>query len=202
AKGFQEGADVGLFAAITADEKERWGIGRTKNLAQERGAVQISPLQVVDEEDERVLVGEASEQLSEGRESASTQFFGVGNGRGFATSFSDDLDLTQDGKESSKKQDINGQNSFGLKRRDLREIPTQSIYDAVESLVGDGLLFVATTRQDDCVGFGFNKLIEEVAHEHSFAHAGAALNIDGDGLAGSGFVEGIVQCRHMSVSPN
>src|SRR5262249_2513925 len=98
AKGFQEGADVGLFAAITADEQERWGVGRTKNLAQERGAVQISPLQVVDEEDERVLVGEASEQLSESRESASTQFFGVGNGRGFATSFSDDLDLTQDGK--------------------------------------------------------------------------------------------------------
>src|SRR5262249_35845750 len=52
------------------DEEERWRFRGPKNVTEEREAVGVGPLQVVDAEDERRAITHASEQLPERREDA------------------------------------------------------------------------------------------------------------------------------------
>ena len=76
---WRSGLVAAILAADSGQEQEHGGVGRPEQLGQERRAVDIAPLQVVDGQDQRLPVAEPGQQLAQGREGAAAQLLGVGH---------------------------------------------------------------------------------------------------------------------------
>ena len=75
----QQGAGLGFFAPVAADEEQRGRIGRAQETFEQGGAVDVAPLEVVDEEHEGPAVRHPHEQLAQRAERAPPQLERVGD---------------------------------------------------------------------------------------------------------------------------
>ncbi len=76
----QERVRVAALAAERDDQQERGRVGRAHQRREQRHAVGIAPLQVVDREHQRLAIGDAREQLAQRRERAPPQLHRIGRG--------------------------------------------------------------------------------------------------------------------------
>lgn len=88
------------------DEQARADVG-VEELLQEREAVPIGPMQVVDEEHERRALGEAREELAEGAEAAAPELLRVVR-LGLERRGGDGLDASEDGEEAWARRVFTG----------------------------------------------------------------------------------------------
>jgi hypothetical protein len=71
---------LGIFAAVRADEEQGRRIGTAEQCCQQWFTVGVGPLQVVDEQHHRTLVGHAMQELSERQKRPAALFGGIGGG--------------------------------------------------------------------------------------------------------------------------
>jgi hypothetical protein len=178
--------------ALRDEEQDRRRIGRTQQRIEERQAVGIGPLQVVDAEHDRVARTHPREQRAERRETSVPQFLRIEHGRTGGRGHGRDApEPREDARESIgvARQEL-GQ----LRRLEAREVPRERVDDAVESLVRKRFAFVATACEDDEVRFGSAELFDEGRAERALAEARLALDADGDGAGfGTRVVERALQ---------
>ena len=105
----QEGARRGIFAAIAPQQEQPRGIGRTEDLRQQRRAIGVAPLKVIDRHHERPAVADAGQQLAQGMEGPPAQLLGVGDLGGEARGHRHGLGTAEDREDPRQRSDVAGQ---------------------------------------------------------------------------------------------
>src|SRR5215470_13616969 len=124
---FKKRAAFDLFASVASYEEERRRIRRAEQFADERCAVCISPLQIVDEEHNRFFIRESIEEFPQCGEGSASEFLRVGYVDDLPSSALNRFDLTKYRKESRKSRDLSRHIGFRFKRWKSLQISTQSI---------------------------------------------------------------------------
>ncbi len=126
-----------LLRAIGSEKEQRWRIRRPEDLGEEASAVEVAPLQIVDEQDEGARVDEPGEQLLQSGEGAPAALAVVRDVQRPLGHVGDRLDLTERGKETTELVDPARKESGGRGPRKPLQIIRESVDHAVESLEGD-----------------------------------------------------------------
>ncbi len=69
----EKGAECGVFAAVRTDQQQHRCVGWAQQVRQQEGAIQVTPLKIVDGQHERTAVSDAREQLAKRGESPPPQ---------------------------------------------------------------------------------------------------------------------------------
>ena len=158
-----------------------------QEIGEESRAVQVSPLKVVDEEDDFVLFRQPREQLPQSGERAPAQLLGVRDLENASPGACHGLDAAEHGKELRERENVSREDLLGFGRRKLLQVLAEGVDQAVEGLVGDGLALVAASRQHD--GAGPTRALQETARKGGLAGAGRAVQADDRGGARAGGIE-------------
>ncbi len=165
--------DVLPALAQCRQEEQRRRVGRTEQRPQERQAVRIGPLQVVDHRDDGPPVRESHEQLAQGEEHVATQLLGIERleepGRP-----GDGLDPPQHGKHLREQGSVARQERRRVGLGQSPERPAERVHDAVDRLVGHGLVLVASPGEHDGRRIPRDRPFDERAHEGRLADPGLA----------------------------
>ncbi len=182
----QAGAGVAVLTAVAAQQQQRRRVGRGQQVGQQGGTVRITPLQVVNVQDERLHGGEAAEQVAQGGEGPAAQLVRVGHaGRLTVRGVGDCRDAPQHREQSHQRRRVERQQVGGLVPAQPRQMAAQRVDEAVQRLVRHRLLLVAAPRQHQRRA-GVRQPVEEVLHEKGLAGAGPAVYVDGRRLAAPG----------------
>ena len=182
--GSVAGAD--RLVTVAGEEQQRRRRGGGEERGQERRRVPVSPVEIVDAQDERPLAGERPEQLAERREAPLTQLVGVELGVPLllATAL-DRPDPAEHREEPSQGLDRARQEVAEARARELAaaELSPEDVDHRVDRLVGHGLALVATTAQDQrsARAAARGQAGEKVVEERRLADPRRAVDRDDDG---------------------
>ena len=168
------------------DDQERGRRRRAHELEQQRRAVDVPPVRVVDEQDERAAPGKAGEELAQRDERPHANEVRVDDR--VASAVADARNAPQNREEPGEEPDVVGelQGLSGLFQ--LHEKATQRVDHAVECLVRHGLALVGAAPQDHRFA-ALRQPVEEVTRDGRLAHARLAAEANGDAAAGQHLVE-------------
>ncbi len=143
----EQGARALIVGAIASNEQNRRRWGR-EEIDQQRGAVGVAPLDVIDEQRERSAGGEPAEELAQRAERTLPEHLAIGDRERWRRAGGDHRHAVQHGKDLRKERNIRRDQRLCLRGRDLREVLRQPIDDAVQRLEGYRLVLVAAPRED------------------------------------------------------
>ena len=155
----EKGARLGLLFAIRHHEQERRGMWRSRQLEQQGGAVGVSPLDVVDEEDDWPSSNKRRKQLAQGRERSPSNALGVGDS--FLGERSDAGHAPEDREEPREGPGILREREGQVLFVQTHQVAAQRVDHAVDGLVGHGLALVHAPPQDDRRAL-LHQLVEEL----------------------------------------
>src|SRR4051812_38406881 len=104
-----------VLASVAEDEQQRRRVRRSEDLGEPGGAVEIAPLEIVDEQDDALAIGEAREHLVEGGEAAPADLERVAEALE-ATRLRVD-DALEDGEEPRERAEVARQERAELELR-------------------------------------------------------------------------------------
>ena len=193
----QERAALRLLVAVSGDEQDRRWIRRAHQLDQERRAVGVAPVRVVDVDDEWLTFRERSQDLSERREGAPARATGlVETGR---------CEIATGGHPQQHREEAGERGGVGREREEARaaverhQVTAQRVDDAVHGLVRDGLAFVRAATKDHRRAAD---LVEEASHQGRCAHAGRARYAHRDRRPLLHGLEGVSQRVQRRLAPD
>jgi hypothetical protein len=173
-------AGVGVLAAIGQDQEQRRRVGRAQEIDQQHAGVEVAPLHVVDDQDERVAGGHAGEQLAQRVQPAPPELVRVGR-RDPLRRRLDHLGAAQDREEPRHRQDVARQERLHLLAREPGQVAAERVDQAVERLVRHRLALVAAPGQHHRAAL-LGQLARDPLDQHALAHAGAAVHQHGHRL--------------------
>ncbi len=183
----QEGARGGLLLSIRQEEQDRRRVRGPHHLVEQRDAVDVAPLHVVDVEDERPASRERAHELAQRTERAlphamSVAHRQVGEGR-------EARDALDHGKQLGERGGVPRHPERPLDLLDADEEPGERVHQAVHGLVRDRLALVGAAAEH--LRFATRlEVVEEALDEGGLAHARAAAHahchrlVAGHGLEG------------------
>ena len=143
----QERARVRLLVPVRHHEQERRRVGRPHQLEEQRRAVDVAPLHVVDEDDERLAPRELREELAQRDERALAQHVRIGDrppptrGRCPGT-------RREHGEEARERPDVPRHDDRLALIGEPLQVAAERVDDAVDRLVGHRLALVGAAAQD------------------------------------------------------
>ncbi len=158
-------------------------VGRAQQLREQRRAVRVPPLQVVDEENERRGVRDPAEELPERAKAPAALLERVRDRDDPPPRERHGLHLPQHREEAHEGEQVAGQQRLGLGLRQSSQVVGQRVHEAVEGLVRHRFLLVRAPRQNDGARVRRRTLVQESPHQRGLADAGAAANEHGDRAA-------------------
>ncbi len=154
-------------------QTQRRRVRRAHDLGEQRQAVVVGPLQIVDDQEERALARHDPQELTHRAEQSPAlrrRLTGIAvRGRLGAGQ------LAQDRKRL-RQQRQRRHHHVGVLR--ARQITAQRIDDSVDSLIGHRLALVAAAAQHHHLGLRRAELRGELPHQRALADAGLALHED------------------------
>ena len=159
------------FAPHGGHQQQPGCAGCTHQLLEQDQAVGVRPLQVVDEQQEPLALGQPREQLAQPGKRLPPQLLRVGRLGGH-------LHCRQDGNPLQDRKDLQERQGVTLARKQARdadrvlpdEVPRERIHDTVERLVGDVLPLVAATGEHQDRRLAQLERAGKVPHERALAH--------------------------------
>ena len=179
-KRLQKVAIERVVAPISSDQHQRGRVRGTQQFENRRGAVPVSPLHIVDEQDEGRAIAEPRQQLAESPECPAPQLLGIRDLRKAPPRSRDGLDLSQDGKDAREHDHIPRKQGLRLGEREPLQVLAQRIDQAVESLVGDRFALVTAPCENHGVRLADGDLVEKPPDEGGLAHSGRPADVDRD----------------------
>ncbi len=153
------------------------GIGRAHERREQRCAVRVTPLCVVDPDHQGRAGGHAPEALAQCRERAAPKLVGFGQVLDATGQRGDLLHARQDREDAREGRDVSRQERGRVGRGQRAQVPRERLDDAVERVERDRLARVAAPREHDCA-----RLLDEPAGEagqqRRLSHAGLAPHLD------------------------
>ena len=107
-------ARLDLLASIAGHEQQRGLVGRAEQVREKRRAVDVAPLEVVDEQDERAALGETSKQFAKRRGGPPAQLVHIRLVGLPASAFVDRIHPGQHGKDTLQRPHVAGEQGCGL----------------------------------------------------------------------------------------
>jgi hypothetical protein len=173
-------ASLHVLVPLRHDEENRRRLGRPHQLEEQRGAVGVPPLGIIDVDDERPSAGQRAEELAERRERSPAYEVRVRDLR-----FGDCADgrhALQNGEHAGKGADVGRQlDRFALLLQ-MAEVAAERVDHAIDRLVGDRFTLVGATAQHDRFAPP-DQPVEKVGCDGRFAHSRGAGHADGDRTA-------------------
>src|SRR6185295_3202413 len=111
-----------VFTAKTREQKQWRRIGWTQQVLEQRGAVGVGPLQVIDVEHERLTIADAPQQLAQGRKRLASQGKGIRNFLFALRSVKDRVDLQHHRKQARQRQNFTRHQAFSLRLRQRHQV--------------------------------------------------------------------------------
>jgi hypothetical protein len=164
----EERARGPLLVAKPCQPEHRRRIRSAHELGEQRRAVGIAPLQIVDAHDHRRSRGEPLEQRAQRRDPADPH---VGRIAARVAQRRDARDLQQHRKQRRQRHGVARQQRGRFVRRHPAEPPRQLVDDRVERLVRDGLELEAASGEHHRVGPPPPHVVEETPQERGLADA-------------------------------
>ena len=150
------------------------------HLVEQRDAVHVAPLHVVDVEDERSASRERAHELAQSAESLVPYALSVVDRQ--IGEIREARDALEDGKQPGERGGVPRRRERSLDLLDANEQPRERVHEAVHGLVGDRLALVRAAAEH--LPFAARlEVVEEALDEGGLAHAGAAAHAQGHGLA-------------------
>jgi hypothetical protein len=181
---FQEGVQertVGrVLAPVTTEKQQGRGVGRSEQVPQERGAVEVAPLQVVDEQHQGTTVGQAPQEFAQGGEAAPPDLMRIGNRAVAPGDAGYRLQAARDREDPGQRPDAAGQQRLYLQQGQGLQVAAEGVHQAVQRLVGHGLLLIATSRQHHRLA-AQRQAVEEPLDQGCLAHTRVAVDVERDG---------------------
>ncbi len=174
--------------------------GRIEEIEQQRRAVGVAPLEVVDPHDERLGGGHARQQLAQGAEGAAAQLERIGR-VGARRGAVDGVDAQEHGEDAGQRLDVGRDELQGLLLREGSQVLRERVDEAVDALVGHALALVAAALEHHgAVALG--DVVEEAMEERALAHARGAVDLERDRLAAPRRAEGVLEHGEVVVAPD
>jgi hypothetical protein len=188
----RDAAAGGRVAAVADDQQQRRRVGRSQQLAQQRGAVDVAPVQVVEHEHERAGGGEAAEQRAQGLEGLLALLVrGEAGVERAGAQAVDRGDAAQHREQAREAVQLRRAQGLDLGVGALAQVAGEGVDQAVDALVGDALALVAAAGEDD--RGAARERGAEVVEQGAAAEAGGAVEEHQRGRAGAAVGEGAVE---------
>lgn len=198
----EQRARLGLLGAVAEDDEHGGCIGHSKQLEEERAAVAVTPLQVVQQKDDLRPHGKALEQLSKCAEGEASQLLRVRDPEGAPGIRCNRPHAREHRKDPRESQDSPRQQRLDVLEWKPAEETTDGVDQAVDGLERHRLALVATTREDDGVAV-LRQLLGEAGEQHALAHARAAAHVDHQGpVPGARLAESVAELLHLRLAPD
>ena len=186
-----------LFAAVARQKQNRRGVGIGNQVKQKRRAVQVPPLQVVDQQDHRVARRQSSHQFVQRLKAAQPKFRGVCHfHRG--GSFSEAL---KHGEELREDCEIQRQQRLPISLAKTVQVAIQIVHQAIESLIWSRLPLVAAPLDHE-MPFTLAHLVQKAARHGALAHARRTMNEDRGRPPTLDFAESLPQRSQFVLTPD
>ncbi len=195
----QEWAAGRLAAAVRHHEEERGRVRGTRQLHQQRDAVDVAPLCVVDEHHQRLALRERGEQIAEGDERAPAYSLRIV--AGLVPAPADARDPLQDGKHTSQGRHVDRQRERFALFLEEHQMAAERIDGAVDRLVRDRLTLVSPPAENERFP-ALREAVEEVLHDRGFAHPRHTGEAHGHLHARSSAVEGLAERAELLLAPD
>jgi hypothetical protein len=183
----------GLVTTVRADQQEWWHTGRGEQVVQHAGAVEVAPLQVVEQHNQRTALGDAKQQALEAVEGAAAHLLRLEHARRYL--------LADPGHAREHRKDLRQgiealadvvDQRLALLAGDPRQVSRERVEEAVERAKRHRLAGRARTLEHHDVG-RWPELGHELAHQRRLTGAGGPDDVDAGGLAGEDLFVGDAQ---------
>ncbi len=142
------------------DEHHRRRERRAREIEEQRGAVGVAPLRVVDVDDEGPTAGQGEEEFAQRPERAPSNALRVDDG--LLARLADARHATEDGEQAGERPRVPRLHEGALEVVDVHQVAAERIDDAVEGLVGHRLSLVGAPSKHDRIPF-FHPIVEKNA---------------------------------------
>jgi hypothetical protein len=162
----QEGVRLRVLVAVRHHEQKRRCLGRSHQLEEQRRAVAVAPLHVVDEDDERVAPRDLREQITERDEGSLPQHLRIGDR--LLGDDGDPGDTPEDGEEARERPDVARHDDGHALIVEALHVAAECIDHGVDGLVRNGLALVSAPPQH----LGLDvllELVDEMVNERRLA---------------------------------
>ncbi len=165
--------------AGVAEEEQPRAARVAHDAGEERQAVGVGPLEIVDGQHHRPALGEAAEELAEREEEPGAEHLRVERARLRARGLRDELDSLHHREdlpdEPALAREDGGEHALG----ERGEPAAERVDDPVDGLVRDALALVAAAREDDGIGLLGDEPVGEAADERALPHARLPVGEEG-----------------------
>ena len=178
----QDRARSSLLASVGDDQKQRRGLRGAHEFLEQRRAVHVSPVQIVDEEDERSLFREPRQELPKSAERAPAKLVDVPDLEHAAPRARHGLHPPQHGKKPRQRENVAGHQRLDAGMGKPFEVMGERVHQAVERLVRNGLPLEAPPRENHGARVTRADPVEKTPHERALAHSRLPVESDCQGL--------------------
>ena len=186
--------------AHRGDEEQRRRVGRSHDLGEQREAVSVRPLQIVDDQHQRPAVAQSCEQLAQLHEDAAAAFLRIADVVGRLWRASEGFHVEQHGEGLRDQRGHPRQDRRRVDRGELAKAAAERVDDLVERLVGDRLALVAASRQNHRVWYLLAEVAREVADQGALADARLSVDQMNHGLARAHVAEALLEHSKLGLA--
>ena len=192
----QERAAPRVFVTVAAQQQKHGRVGGPHELRKQSRAIGIAPLEVVDGQHQRASVAQPRQQFAQGDEGPPSQLSRVGDLDRTPRQRRHGLDPVQHRENLRERPDVAREYSLHCCGGQSPQMPAQGVDQAVQGLVGNRLLLVASPRQHHG-RLTPDETRQEVLDQDSLSRPRAAVDVDGGRLPAAHRLERVIQDLEM-----
>ena len=198
-QGRQARAVGDVLGPVRSHQQHGGRVRLAEDVQQQAGAVRVAPLQVVDDQHQRLRRGQRAEQLRQGHRRARPQFLRAEDGPALTGARMDPVDPLEHREHLRQQRHVVGQQPVDHVRRQLAQVAAERVDQAVERLVAHRLLLVAAPRQHQRLRSRVQG-VDEVVDDRALAHARRPVHEQPDGSAGHRRAKRVLQRFQMPLA--
>ena len=173
----QERLERDLLRAETDNHQQAGRVWRLQQALEQCRAVGVRPMQVVDDQQQRMALADSREDRPQRREGQSTLRGRLQRLRSRLRAAANRGYLQQNREGARERAHVVGHQRFDGFRGQSSEVHAQAVHEAIDSFVRNRLVFVTAAAQDDRARDS-GGLVGELPHQSALADAGGPMNTD------------------------
>ena len=198
-RSVRNGAVSALLLPIRQDQQDGRRVRRTDEIEDQRRAVGVAPLGVVDADDHRPPRGQRRQQGPARAERAPTHPLRIEDGLGCERA--DARDASQHGEQAPQRRHVLGPPEGPLGVGKVHQVSTERIDDAVDGLVRHRLPLVRLSSKHDRLA-PLDQAVEKVLEQGRLAHARSTAHAHGRPAARARDLERVAQRADVRLAPD
>jgi hypothetical protein len=183
--------------ALRGEEQEGRRVRVSHDLVEQRHAVGVGPLQIVDHHHQAATRGQTRQELPHRHEELAPELLRILHPLAGGGGLRDGLDAPEHGEDLAEQRRLERDQRGLIGPRQARHEAAERVHHAVEGLEGDELALVATARQDDHVVALGEQLVGEVLDQDGLADPRLPFDQHGDRVACGAGVERLAQREEL-----